>query len=161
MSIRPPSLQKARDDYWSGDPAFVQPPKDADEKELAAHAERWRIARETNGWESLALVEGDKPTKFIMRQLPGHVFRAITDKFLSGVCGATSLPALMFRAALRGVEGLEIDGWNGHIAWSSAYGIDGLADNVVPDALDAHDISIVAELGREVGRRAQTIAPKL
>lgn len=153
--LRPPSIQKNYDEFWSGDPAFIQPASDATEKDIEAHAERVRIARETGGWASL-LVGDAQPSKFVMRPLPGHVWRVLLDKYLSGAIGPAQFKALLFRAALRAVENLD----DLKVEFVNVFGVNGFADNEVPDALDSLDVSIVAELGDEVQRRSKTIHPK-
>ncbi len=110
MALRPGSLQRQYDEFYSGDPAFVQAPEDdgtdATKTLIAEHIERVRIARETSNWQPL-LIEGGNPTKFTMRVLPGSVFRTIQDLIGSGQTGLAMGQALLVRAALRGIVNLE------------------------------------------------------
>ncbi len=161
--LRPPSLQKTYDEYCSLDPAFEQPANDATDEQLEAHANRVRIARETGNWTGL-LIEGGQPTKFEMRLLPGHLFRRMQDMAMSGRdgrpgVGVAEMGALLFRAALVNVSGL--DDTLTEVEFVTLPTLGRIADNAVPDRLDALDKRIVTELGNEVARRASTIAPKL
>ncbi len=161
MALRPSSLQKNYDDFYSGDPAFVQAPEDdgtdATKELIKAHAERIRIARETSNWQPL-LVEGGNPTKFTMRPLPGSVFRAIVDRLESKATGPAAGQALLVRAALRGVTNLE-DNQVEKVELVNVFGIDGVASVAIVDKLDACDPGIIRELGDEVYRRC-TASPR-
>lgn len=118
--IRPPSLCKKYDAFFSGDEAFKQPPpapreptssaSDADraeyEKELKAHEKRvedhvhaWKVARETGDYG--ALLSGDGiPTKFVMEPMSSDTWAVLIDMVQSKAIGDKELSVLSFRAAL-------------------------------------------------------------
>lgn len=167
MALRPPSLQREYDEYYSRDPAFdppdePEPGKTAtDEQKLAldAHRERVRIARETGDWRSLVM-EGANPTLFVMRPIPGSIYRAIVDGTTIDGFAAGQLTAFAFRAAVRAVK--NIDGRGGELKLKlerTQFG-PGFASVDVVDKLDAIDHRIVAELADEVIGRARRISPK-
>lgn len=89
IGLRPPSLQREYDDFWSGDPALLQPPMPPDETasdelkkawlaEITAHAELLQRARESGDWTPLFLA-GQNPTKFTLRPLPAHAYALLAD----------------------------------------------------------------------------------
>jgi hypothetical protein len=158
MALRPPSLQRDYDEYYSGDPAFVQPPDDATKEQLEAHADRIRVARETGDWRPL-LIDGQNPTTFVMKPLDGHIYRAIMDKIQSGEIGLASAPAFFFRAAIRKI--VNLDGpTDTTFKFVNVAGVGSIAPVDIADKLDAIDKSIVVELGDRIFSRAQAPAPK-
>lgn len=159
--IRPPSTQRAWDEYYSGDPAFVQLAADATEEQKTEHANKWRIARETGN--PLALLrEGEIPTKFILRPIDGDVWRAFNDRvFLPSDAkrriGFLTAPGVLLRLALQSVSGLDFvvkrapdpewDGWE-------------MAQPDIVRLLDSVDLRIVSELGGVVYDRMNDLPKK-
>ena len=152
--IRPPSVVKSYDAWFSGDPAFVQLEDGASEDERAEHTRKWTVARETGAIGDL-LVPGAFPTKFVMRPLSGSVFRKILDRRVGGKIGSAEQLALAFRCAVVSVENL------GDVKVDRR-GVEDYGEIATPaivDALDAIDLSIVTELGSEAMRRAGEPSP--
>lgn len=170
--VRPASYQREYTDYWSGDSAFIQPPpappETATEDELARHkkaleehARKIRVARETSSWQSL-LVEGGRPSAFIMGQVDRNICRALGDRMLLSPqnprwIGPGELTALMFRLAIREITEFDVEvvrapdpRWNGWV----------MAQADLINELDGLDPRIVGELGDEVLKRLQGISPK-
>lgn len=166
--IRPPSNQKTYDEFWSGDPAFVQPPaepaEDADDATIKKyreavddHVRKLKHARATGDWSAL-LAGADQPTRFVMRPLPGHLFRMITDLVTSERIGPAETNGLILRAALVGVVNLgdvEVD----HKTDSTYPKLGKIATVDVPNLLDRIDIGIVAELATSIRERAMSPSP--
>lgn len=148
IGLRPPSLQRTYDEYWSGDPAFEQLPENATDKQRQEHQKRIDSVRETGNWPSL-VVEGGSPTKFVMQPIDRNIWREIVDR---GSLPADSerrignhmLAALLFRLALVQIEnlpGVEVKRtrdpkWG----WMMAHG-------EVVTLLDDYDPAIVGEIG--------------
>src|SRR5690349_19872189 len=103
--IRPPSAVRHYDAFFSGDPAFVQLADNATDEQRVEHARLWEVARETGNLGEL-LIPGSKPTKFVMRPLPGSLMRKITDRYMSDRMGAAEVNALALRCALVSIENL-------------------------------------------------------
>ncbi len=169
MALRPPSLQKTYDDFYSGDPAFEQAPVDPPENATPEdakyiedaqieHGRRIRVARETGNWSSL-LKTGGNPTKFVMRPVSGSVFRALMDRLSAGKFGVLSLQQLLFRAAIVNVVNLD-EGVDAKVETVTLEGIGTIATADIADRLDSLDKGIVRELGDEAFRRARDVAPK-
>lgn len=173
--IRPPSNQKTYDEFWSRDPAFIQPPSaptfavDGDEladkaareahlQALRDHQRLVRNARETGDWSAL-LAGAEQPTRFIMRPLPGTLFRVIVDLVMSERVGEAESNMLMVRAALVGVANLgDVDV---KLALDPAYPKLGKIATVdVPNLLDSVDPKIVAELAETIRDRCMGVSPK-
>lgn len=155
MSLRPPSNLREYDDFYSGDPAIVQLADGATDDEKKEHARRLEVARETGDWSPI-LVDGQQPTKFVLKVLTGDVHRKLMDDYSGGRFGLSALMQVAFRIALKGVVNCG-DVTVNH-QQDVRYGKLAKAD--VTDALDAIDPAIVNELGGEVLRRAREPAPK-
>lgn len=162
--IRLSSNQKTYDEYYSRDEAFVPwptpPGKDADEaalklygEQLEEHTRKVEVARETSDWTPLLIENGEKPTKFILRPLPGDIFRIIVDMVDAGDVGGAEANLLLLRAALRGVKGL------GQMEVTYTRDprypkLGAIATVDVPNALDAADNKVIAELASVIRDRA-------
>lgn len=162
ITPRPPSSQKQYDDYFSGDPAFKQPPKlsdDPTDEEKAALAEyevTLKAARETGDWSSLK-IDGQTPTRFVLGQIDRNIFRAIQDRAILPPdspqrIGPVQLFALLFRLALKSVIGfgdlkVERD-------FDPAWGWVMAQANVVHQ-LDEVDQRIVGEIGTNILKRIE------
>ena len=126
-------------DCWAGDSALLK-----DENLV-------RIARETGDWSAL-IVEGQTPTRFTMRVIPGHVFRKIADSAL----GEVERLSMLFRASCTAISGLEPFKFT--TVKDRDYGV--LASVDVTDLLDSVNINIVNELGSAAMNRS-FLRPKL
>jgi hypothetical protein len=173
MGLRPPSLSKEYDEFYSGDPALIQPPdppKDEAQNDAYLDARKeydakLRVARETGQWQSL-VVPGEAPTIFKLRPIPGELYRALLDKLGGGGVGPGRLNAQLFRCAVRGVTNLKdengldikIDLVPNPIAELREHGK--IASPDIVDYLDGLDVRIVTELGELVFVRASRIPPK-
>jgi hypothetical protein len=167
--IRPPSLIKQYDEYWSEDPAFEQAPKhpgdSASEEEIKSYKEadadyttRLFAAWDTGNWQSLRVQGGGEPTKFLMRPLPSEAGGVLADMRKAG-SGDNELHTLAFRIALLGISNLEgvkvaptDDERFGRIAslsWMTDVGLTG-----------ALGMRLINELGSRVIYKATTIGPK-
>lgn len=167
--LRLPSIQKEYDDYWSGDPAFVQPPKEpgkeaSDEarakwkEAVAEHLAKIKRARETGDWSSL-LIEGEQPTKFIMKPLKGQQLRFLIDEHMRADqfrIGDAQLSSLVFRCAFSAVKNLGV-AYNDKPVRHPDLGL--IASSDVTDMLDQIDQSIVAELASVAFEKAQNLNP--
>lgn len=145
---RPPSNQNTYDEYWSGDPAFVQGEGD----EHDAKIER---ARETGDWSEL-LIAGLVPTKFVLRQVPGEIKRRVLDQFAAGKIGGYELDSLLLRLAV--VEVIGLGDFKLRREKSADWGH--LATHDLPNLLDAHAPGCVAELGLSVYRKMMGLSGK-
>jgi hypothetical protein len=152
--LRPPSIQRQYDEFYSRDPALLQPPPNATPKELEDHATKIRVARETGDWTAL-LVAGETPTKFVMRPLSGALFRRLSDRMIMRRIGPAELNAYAFRAAL-----VEIPGWPTKLEREQVEDFGSLVAVDLVDELEHIDPRIVTELGAEVIRRARGPTPK-
>jgi hypothetical protein len=161
---RPPSAQRPYETYYSGDPAFVQPPKapaddasDEAKKEytdaLEQHGAKVKSARDTGNWQAL-IVEGQSPTKFVMAQVDRGVWRELADRMILPPdshrrVGIVTLRALAFRLAIKSIGGwdkferLPDPSWDN---WTMA------PEDIVAE-LDAIDAGIVNEIGTDVLER--------
>lgn len=157
MIIRPPSLHKTWDTYWSQDPAFTPTPTLSDEptpEEKAAGLEyltKLRSAKNTGDWSELVLA-GKTPTKFVMGQVDRNVWRALIDRSRlppdsKRHVGQSVAEAILFRLSVQSIEGLDIkfkraadpqwDEWD-------------MAPASLINALDEIDPGIVSEIGNDV-----------
>jgi hypothetical protein len=155
--LRLPSNQREYDDYWSGDPAFHQPDKN-DEAAVKEHAEKVRRARQTGDWSSL-LIEGETPTKFIMRPIKGHQWRWLIDESQrqdEHKMGGGLFMQLMFRCACVSVKNLGIPVNEKQVKHPD---LGMIAPVDIPDTLDAIDSAIVTELADAAFARAQNLDP--
>ena len=175
--MRPPSLIKPRDEFYSGDPAFKPSPvapelasnADDDAKDVYKAAvaeyvkaveERERLvnlARETGDWSALR-IEGKTPVKFVMRPLKSRQFNRIADMIIAREVGAVTAKEIAFGAALAEVAGIG----DAKITYDDHPRLGRIA---TPDFLDevwptGLVVSAVAELGELVLERARDIAPK-
>jgi hypothetical protein len=169
--IRPPSLQRPWDEYFTGDPAILQPPppppEDASDELKQAHQDtidqyiaKIRAARETGNWMPV-VVEGQIPTKFTLHPVDRNIWRSIMDRAVLPPSnprhiGEVTLHALLVRLSLRNIAGFEqkIDrrpdpNWDN---WM-------MAQPDVITMLDEIDPRIIGELGSSVFRRLQGIGP--
>lgn len=149
-------MQRQYDEYWSGDPAFAQPDKDATDEQRKEHQNKVRIARETGDWSPL-LIEGMQPTKFVMRALRGRVSRKMVDDIGFGKIGSAELASISFRAAIISIENGPTD-LPAITQVNTDYGA--IASMDITDALDALALEIVGELGSTVLARARGPSPK-
>jgi len=138
---RPPSNQQHYDEFWSGDPAFVQ-------GEGAEHERKIERARETGDWSEL-LIQGSTPTKFVMRQIPGEIKRRILDRFIAGKSGGYDLDSLLLRLAVVDVIGLG----DFKLRFTADEDWGKLATHELPNILDEFAPGCVAELGLAVYRK--------
>lgn len=167
ISIQPTSIQRNHDEFWSNDPAIVQPPEDpptdapddvkeAHKKVITEWLGKIDTARETGQWDPM-LVTGMHPTKFTLRPIPGQALRAIHSKLERGELDFFRQAApLAFRACIIKVE-------NPSITFkpekNDEYGV--LAPIAVTNQLDAVDMGIVTELGMLcLSRGTQGLSPK-
>jgi len=155
--LKPPSLQKQWDEFWSGDPAFQpRPGKGASDKDKEAYLKKLEVARDTGNWSEFA-IEGLNPTKFTMKQVPGTLLRKLVDRFTTGAIGPAELASLLFRAAIIEIENL---GFDHKIKRVQVADYGALADQETVDMLDAIDVDIVTELGIVIRQRAEGASPK-
>lgn len=166
MALRPPSLSKLYDTFYSGDPALLQLADGADEETRKSYESTIRVARET-GQIGPLVVPGEMPTIFKLRAIPGELYREMMDRLRGVRVGPGRLNAMLFRAAVRGVANLrDPDGVEiavelvpNPIADLREHGL--IASPEIVDYLDALDVRIVTELGELALERAMHIAPKL
>lgn len=138
---RLPSNQQTYDLFWSGDPAFVQ-------GEGKDHERKLEIARETGEWSSL-LIQGQTPTKFVSRQVPGEIRRRLLDHYGAGKLGAQELDSLLVRIAVIDVVGFgdfKLK-FTMHDDWGK------VTTNDLPNALDLYAPGAVADLAVQVFNR--------
>lgn len=154
--IRPPSLQRTYDDFFSGDEALRRGATPEEKTEIARLI---KVARETGDWRPLA-VEGKQPTKFTFKPLSGDVYRTMVDMLTAREIGAAKMPQIAFRAAFSAVSNLGIDLDADQSKKVNHPKLGELASTQLTDLLDGCDVSIVTELGGEVLRRAQEVSPK-
>lgn len=104
--MRPPSLVKPYDEFFSGDPALLQLDANATDEQIAQHVAKIRVARETGDMSAL-LVPGQTHTKFVMRPLPADVEAALDDYRTAGNGNRMNNTVMMLvvRAALIKVVG--------------------------------------------------------
>lgn len=171
--LRPPSNQKPYDEFYSRDPAFVQPPPElaagveldaelvkAHKAEVAAHAERVRIARETGDYKPLLAGEL-RPTLFTMAPLSGDVFRKLCDLVTGGTIRGFALDQLALRCALVGVVNLDDHTVERKLHDNARlHELGAMATVDIPNLLDSIDRRIVGELGGLVMKKARGPDPK-
>jgi hypothetical protein len=170
MITRLPSAQKPDDAHVSIDPAFRQPPADPGEKatdeERAQYKEaradydaKLTAARDTGDWKPL-LIEGQTPTKFVLKKVDRNVWRALMDRAMLPVdsaryIGQVMMNALLFRLAVVSISDFDKfdrapdpqwDGWE-------------MADAKLVTQLDEISTAIVGEVGGAVFRRLQGVRP--
>lgn len=156
--LRLPSNQKEYDTYWSGDPAFHQPAADASEEDRAEHAAKVKRAQETGDWSPL-LIEGETPTKFVMRPIDGNQWRWLVDESSRDdqfKMGAAIFWSLMFRCAIVRVVNLGMKVSDTPVKHAK---LGMIAPQDIPNLLDTIDASIVTELAGAAFERARNLNP--
>ena len=176
--IKPPSLVAEYDLVYSGDPALDAPPhperahgiSDDDHVEALkafyssevwqAWLARLRVAQNagTEAAWSAVLKPGEKPTRFVMRQVPGTVWRKVLDQINTGKLDEATGAALVFRTAIVGIRDLGVDGVDVTME-TDAVLRERIAARSVVDKLDAIHPAIVSELGNVVWRRMNNPDP--
>lgn len=168
--ISPPSQQRDYDAFFSGDPAFVQPPslpsgevseaaQKAYEDDLAQYLVKLKAAQETGDWKPL-LLDGQSATKFVLRQVDRNVWRAIMDRaVLPGDSprhiGQVILNALLFRLAIKEIVGWDKIERQRDPAWDNWV----MAPASLITHLDEIDPRIVGEIGALVFDRLRGVRP--
>ena len=158
--IRTPSAVRDYDAYFSGDSAFEQPPTPAEGDEYNAYQAKLTAARETGDWSPL-LIAGQVPTKFVLGQVDRTTWRAVTDRAILPAdnprhIGPISMPAIVFRLAVKSIVGMDAfkrqrdERWDGWI----------MAPASVVDQLDDIDLRIVNEISDQVFSRLRGVSPK-
>jgi hypothetical protein len=145
--IQLPSQQHRFTWIWSRDPALARPDDTEDAKTHEAWEHRLEVARETGKWSEL-LREGEQPTLFHVRPLPGSLLRRITDEVGQNKYGVTSAWALVARLCLRAIESPTIEVKTEKGTYGEIAKID------VIETLDGIDPHIVTELGSYLWQRA-------
>ncbi len=158
--IRPPSVQSTYDEFWPGDPAFVQLADDATDAQRKEHAKRIEVARDTGDWSGLRVEGGSEPTKFVMRQVDRVAWRTLQDRMQmdessSRFIGANEGTSLLFRMALESIENLG----DFKVTRGIEDGIQ-LAARKAVTYLDQISPAIVIDLGNAVFRRLVAPSPK-
>lgn len=158
IAVRAPSNQKPYDEFWSGDPAFVQPDP-TDIPATREHYAKVKRARDTGEWNEL-LVPGKTPTKFVMQPLKGEQIRWIYDRNNCSdaekeMGNAVSL-ALCFRCAIVEIHNLGIDYT---LKFVEHPHLGKIADADVVNLLDTANQTIVTELGLLASMRARELSP--
>lgn len=145
---RPPSNQRTYDAFWSKDPAFIQGAGPDHERKI-------EIARETGDWSSL-LIEGQTPTKFVLRQIPGEIKRRILDRFAAEKIGGYELDSLLLRLAVADV--VNLGDFKLKLTVDDEWGT--LATHDLPNLLDECAPGCVAEIGLLVYQRMMGLSGK-
>ena len=137
--VNRPSNRQTYDLFWSGDPAFIQG-KGED------HDRKVERAQETGDWSPL-LIQGQTPTKFVARQLPGDIKRKLFDRW--DATGSRELDSLIVRLAIVDVVGFGDFqlAFAKHDAWGR------MASLELPNALDDFAPSAVQDLAVQIFRR--------
>lgn len=166
--IRPPSNISTYDEFYSKDPDIRQPKprsffdnaevhpgmhidsaRDEMTRKDAIEVENLiRVARETGEWQPL--ITGPSPTKFVMRVIPGSLFR----KLLDANYGSAEFSAMTLRIALTDIV---LAGYKFKTCNHPTFGK--IADESVIDVLDAIDMGIVNELSMAAIQRVH-LRPK-
>jgi hypothetical protein len=170
--LRLPSVQDQYEDYWSGDPALVQPPQHPGEKAspediakwesaIREHADKIRRARQTGDWSDL-IRPGETPTKFVMRQVDGEQWRYLLDESAredEHQMGQAKFWHYMFRCAVVSVKNLgkTVNEKQVKDKRHPALGLIAPAD--IPNLLDQIDGSIVTELAQVAYVKARGLDP--
>lgn len=155
IPIRAVSNQKNYDEYWSGDPAFVQLAEDADEEQIKAHVAKIEHARRTSDWSALA-VEGSSPTKFVMRPLRRTQLDWLIDQYGrldTKKIGDNILANLIFRCTL--VEVVNCDGFPAFKHENEPY----LGKMIPESILACLPRDLVTELAGVAFKRARDLDP--
>ena len=162
MALRPPSLQRQRDDFYSGDPAFLQPPRRGDfsddklyDDAASEHARKVKLARETGNWGDL-LLAGETPTTFVMQPIDSEVFRTLVDDLQAADIGNALAIQISFRAALVDIK--NFGSFTMRFEMHERYGK--LAHRDIANAFDGSDPRVITELGHAAFERARSVPPK-
>jgi hypothetical protein len=171
--IRPPSLQRAYDDFFTLDPAIIPAPTEPAETATSEEVEAYtasraeydakiKAAKETGKWHDV-VVPGQVPTKFVLGQVDRNIWRAVLDRAAllpdnPQRIGPGLMVALLFRLAIKSVAGFEPkvervrdpqwDGWE-------------MAQPEIVDALDSIDPRIVGQIGTGIYQRLRGSIPPL
>lgn len=148
LVTRPPSNQQHYDLFWSGDSALVQ-------GEGPEHERKLELAHETGDWSSL-LIQGQAPTKFVMRQIPGDIKRRLLDRFAAEKIGGYELDSLLLRLAIVDVVGL--GDFKLKFTMDDDWGR--ISTHDLPNLLDECAPGCVAELGLAVYRKMMGLSGK-
>lgn len=161
--LRTPSLQRTTDDFWPGDPAFVQPPERAEGQSeetflesVKEYESKLRVARETGNWSSMLGGGDGQPTKFVFRRIPGDVYRKLVDDAMFGRIGPGEYAQMMVRLAL--VDVVNLGDAKVEIAKTERYGRIATLDIV--NRLDDITPHIVRDLAEEIRKRQEAVSPK-
>ena len=160
MITRLPSVQRTYDLCWSGDSAFVQLPDDADADAIKAHADKWRVARETGDYSALEVEGASPPTIFTFRQLNHDQTATLLDMSRSRQHGVAVVNSLAFMTAIDKVSNLgdaKIERNVLHSQLGLIASSDFFAAAGVPPAVS---VPIVLELGEIVFERMASLAKK-
>lgn len=112
------------------------------EEEAQPDLDRLTVARETGDYKPI-LKDGESPTWFHLRVIPGTLMRSFQSALSSNELADFNVPALALRLALTKVENLE--GVTCEQERDPKYGT--IAKSSIIDALDAINAGIVNELG--------------
>lgn len=172
--IRPPSIQKQYDEFFAGDPAFVQRPSKPEgtaatelaikewEKAAEDYDAKLRTARETGDWSALRVNATEQPTKFVMQIVSSDVYRHAIDMLSAEQIGRATFVALLVRACCTSIHEIA-----GIVERDFKPAIDPmyprlgkLAPQSLIEKLDQADISIVGELAAGIQRRLEGLSPK-
>lgn len=155
--LRLPSVQKTYDEYYTGDPAFVQLDDNASADARAEHERKLKLARLTGNWSDLLVEPTAKPTKFGFRIIPSEMRRKLVDMIGASENARLSLEwiALCFRGAIVDVANL------GDVRVAKVkhpeFGV--IASTDICDLLDGIDPQIVNELGLRAWERSNVRDP--
>lgn len=154
--IRPPSLVRKYDAFYSGDPAFKQLDADASDEARKAHEHAWKVARETGDHSPLLSGDG-QPTKFVMQPIGSESFAMLIDMIRSRSIGQNEMASLAFRLAL-----IDVVNFGDVKIERSTHKIGSLASLAWLDASGlpaSESLKIIDELGDVAIRKAQGLSP--
>ncbi len=153
-----PSNQRTYDEFWSGDPAFVQLAENADDKAVDEHVRQIQMARETGNWQALRIADGPEPTRFGVKPMPGNAYRALCGMLESKQIDPIGLAPLAFRACIVRIDN---GGMDGVLPRINDHKLGDIAAVKVTNYLDSIDLGIVSEIGTQLFMRGtQGLAPK-
>ena len=157
--IRLPSAQRTYDDYYSGDPSFVQLPANATDDEQAEHLRKWKIARQTGDIAPMLAGES-KPTRFGLRLIQSDPLRLLHDMLKRDSEGNVTIElkwiSLVFRCAIVDVANLG----DTKIKTTRHPDLGVIASTEICDTLDAIDPEIIGELGIRAWQKSNERDPK-
>jgi hypothetical protein len=166
--INPPSAQKPFDEFWSGDPSFVQapadPPEDASPDDVARHkalVDEYRhkldLARETGDWSGLRVAGAGEPSRFTCLPVKGALVRWMHEQITTGKLSTLQVAALTFRACVVGMENVGAF----KIEHEHHEHLGAIATRGLTDYLDSVHMGIVTEIGlRLYSRGTRGLSPK-